>query len=69
MAASMIELMDGKRTLQEIAESAAAKHGTTFDQAAPGLLSYLHHLIDHIGIATADVTRCGNCPARKAHGD
>ena len=68
VAATMLELIDGKRTVRQIAEQAAQQHGTTFDQAAPTLLPYLHHLIDHIGAATADVTQCHHCPARQAHG-
>ena len=51
---------------KEIAELAAEKHGSTFDQTAPTLLAYLHHMIDQIGIATADITQCHDCPARNA---
>jgi SAM-dependent methyltransferase len=67
VAATMLELIDGKQTLRQIAEAAAHQHGTTIEQAGPTLLAYLHHLIDHIGAATADVTQCHRCPARQAY--
>ena len=68
VAAVMLELMDGRRTLRQIAELAAQQQGTTFEQARPTLAAYLHHLIDHIGAATADLTQCQHCPARQAGG-
>ena len=64
----MLELMDGKRTLRQVAELAASKHNTPFDKAAPTLLAYLRHLIDQVGVATTDVTQCHDCPARRERG-
>jgi SAM-dependent methyltransferase len=65
VAASLLQLIDGKRTLRQIAEQAATQHGATFEQVEDMLRGYLHHIIEQQGLAAADVSHCTNCPLRK----
>lgn len=64
-AVALLQLMDGKRTLRQIAEQAATQHGATFEQTKDMLQGYLKHMMQQQGLAAADVSHCQNCPLRE----
>ena len=64
IAMRMIALVDGRRTLREIAERAARLEGTEFALVSDTLRRFLHAMIDEMALATPDVTRCETCPLR-----
>ena len=60
----LVEAIDGQRTLREVAEIACAKEGTELPLVADTLRTFLHTMIDEMGLATPDITRCDRCPLR-----
>ena len=64
IAYTMIEQIDGHRTLREIALAACKKEEVNFEHVKQSLMEILHELIDVLGLATPDFHRCTQCPSR-----
>ena len=64
IAQTLIELVDGRRTLGEIGRLASARHGTHFHLVADALRRMLGTLFHDMAIATPDITACHTCPYR-----
>ena len=64
VAKTMIEEIDGIKTMREIASLACSQEGLRFEDVEQSLLRILHDFVDTLAIATPDFSHCTLCPGR-----
>jgi SAM-dependent methyltransferase len=64
IAIELMKRVDGRKTIRQISEEAAAVHAVPLPEIRDTIEGYWRKLIDELSLATPDFTRCTRCPQR-----